>query len=110
MGRARYERRGPVPQDVIEAVEFETPQLQAAEALVEVIAAPINPSDVLILTGEYLPPPGPVADRGGVDDLSGKRVAVGTQRPLQRSELTCRSRCKRGSAVITTTESRMTTK
>ncbi|MGZ4666795.1 MAG: alcohol dehydrogenase, partial [Frankiaceae bacterium] len=53
MLRARYERRGPVPQDVIHAMEFETPPLQAGQALVEVIAAPINPSDVPTLTGEY---------------------------------------------------------
>ena len=29
MLRAQYERRGPVPQDVIEAVEFEAPSLRA---------------------------------------------------------------------------------
>ena len=58
MIRARYERRGPVPQDVINAVEFETLRLNAGQALVEVVAAPINPADVLTLTGEYgqLPP------------------------------------------------------
>jgi NADPH:quinone reductase-like Zn-dependent oxidoreductase len=33
-------------------VEFEAPPLQAGEALVEVVAAPINPSDLLTLTGE----------------------------------------------------------
>jgi trans-2-enoyl-CoA reductase len=53
MIRARYERRGPVPQDVINPVEFETPRLNAGQALVEVVAAPINPADVLPLTGEY---------------------------------------------------------
>jgi NADPH:quinone reductase-like Zn-dependent oxidoreductase len=53
MLRAQYEQRGPVPQDVIGAVEFETPRLEAGQALVEVVAAPINPSDVLTLTGEY---------------------------------------------------------
>ncbi len=53
MLRAQYERHGPVPQDVIHAVEFETPGLEAGQALVAVIAAPINPSDVLTLTGEY---------------------------------------------------------
>jgi len=52
MLRAQYERRGPVPQDVIEVVEFEVPRLQAGQALVEVVAAPINPADVLTLTGE----------------------------------------------------------
>jgi len=56
--RAQYETRGPVPQDVIHAVEFEAPKLEKGQVLLEVIAAPINPSDVLTLTGMYgqLPP------------------------------------------------------
>ena len=56
--QARYTRRDPVPQDVIEAVRFTLPALKSGEALVAVLAAPINPSDVLTLTGEYgqLPP------------------------------------------------------
>ncbi len=68
MLRAQYERRGPVPQDVIRAVEFEAPPLEAGQALVEVIAAPINPSDVLTLTGEYgqLPPLPAIGGREGV--------------------------------------------
>ena len=67
MIRARYERRGPVPQDVIEPVEFETPPLNAGQALVEVVAAPINPADVLTLTGEYgqLPPLPAIGGREG---------------------------------------------
>ena len=84
MLRAQYERHGPVPQDVIHPVEFETPRLEADEVLVEVVAAPVNPSDLLTLTGEYgrLPPlpaiggnegVGRVADRGA--DAHG--VAVG---------------------------------
>ena len=58
MLRAEYETRGPVPQDVIHAVEFQAPPLSDGQVLVEVVAAPINPSDVLTLTGEYgrLPP------------------------------------------------------
>ena len=68
MLRAQYERRGPVPQDVIEAVEFETPRLDAGQVLVEVVAAPINPADVLTLTGEYgvLPPLPAIGGREGV--------------------------------------------
>jgi mitochondrial enoyl-[acyl-carrier protein] reductase / trans-2-enoyl-CoA reductase len=68
MLRAQYERRGPVPQDVIEAVEFEVPPLQAGQALLEVLAAPINPADILTLTGEYgaLPPLPAVGGREGV--------------------------------------------
>ena len=68
MLRAQYERRGPVPQDVIEAVEFEVPRLHGGQALVEVLAAPINPADVLTLTGEYgqLPPLPAIGGREGV--------------------------------------------
>jgi trans-2-enoyl-CoA reductase len=66
--RAQYKQRGPVPQDVIEAVEFEAPPLQAGEVLLEVVAAPINPSDLLTLTGEYgqLPPLPAIGGREGV--------------------------------------------
>lgn len=58
MIRAQYEQRGPVPQDVIAPVEMPVPELKPGQVLVEVLAAPINPSDVLTLTGEYgmLPP------------------------------------------------------
>ena len=68
MLRAQYERRGPVPQDVIDAVEFGTPRLRAGQALVEVVAAPINPADVLTLTGEYgqSPPLPAIGGREGV--------------------------------------------
>jgi NADPH:quinone reductase-like Zn-dependent oxidoreductase len=68
MLRAQYERRGPVPQDVIEAVEFEAPPLKAGQVLLEVVAAPINPSDLLTLTGEYgqLPPLPAIGGREGV--------------------------------------------
>ena len=53
MLKAQYETRGPVPQDVIHAVPFTPPPLAAGQALVAVLAAPINPSDVLMLTGGY---------------------------------------------------------
>ena len=68
MLRAQYERRGPVPQDVIAAVAFEAPPLQAGQVLLEVVAAPINPSDLLTLTGEYgqLPPLPAIGGREGV--------------------------------------------
>jgi mitochondrial enoyl-[acyl-carrier protein] reductase / trans-2-enoyl-CoA reductase len=58
MLRAQYHVRGPVPQDVIAAVELDRPSLKDGEVLIEVLAAPINPSDVLTLTGQYgtLPP------------------------------------------------------
>lgn len=68
MLRAQYETRGPVPQDVIHAVEFDAPPLRAGDVLVRVVAAPINPSDLLTLTGEYgqLPPLPAIGGREGV--------------------------------------------
>jgi trans-2-enoyl-CoA reductase len=58
MLKAEYQSRGPVPQNVIEAVPFEKPELREGQVLLELLAAPINPSDVLTLTGQYgiLPP------------------------------------------------------
>ena len=55
---AEYDRRGPVAHESIRAVEFAPPPLAKGQALVAVVAAAINPSDVLTLTGEYgvLPP------------------------------------------------------
>ena len=68
MLRAQYASRGPVPQDSIDAVEFTTPPLSEGQALVQVLAAPINPSDVLTLTGEYgmLPPLPAIGGNEGV--------------------------------------------
>lgn len=68
MKRAVYHDRGPVPQDVIEVVEVEPAPLQPGQARVEVLAAPINPSDVLTLTGRYgiLPPLPAVGGSEGV--------------------------------------------
>ena len=51
--RAQYESRGPNPHQLIAPVEMALPALEAGEARIEVLAAPINPSDVLTLTGEY---------------------------------------------------------
>jgi trans-2-enoyl-CoA reductase len=66
--KAQYSQRGPVPQDVISAVRFELPALAAGQVRVAVLAAPINPSDVLTLTGEYglLPPLPAVGGNEGV--------------------------------------------
>jgi len=84
MLKARYEQRGPVPQDVIHAVEFTPPPLGPGQVLLAVLAAPINPSDVLMLTGQYgmLPPLPAVGGSEGVGrvaqlgpDVSG--LAVG---------------------------------
>jgi NADPH:quinone reductase-like Zn-dependent oxidoreductase len=72
--RARYHARGPVPQDVIAAEPFEPGPLAPGHARVAVLAAPINPSDVLTLTGEYgLLPPLPAT--GGNEGV-GRVIAV----------------------------------
>ena len=75
--KAQYEQRGPVPQDVIVAVEFDSPALVDDQVLVAVVAAPINPSDVLTLTGEYgmLPPLPAIGGNEGV----GRVVETGPQ-------------------------------
>lgn len=73
--RATYETRGPVPQDVIRPVAVDLSAPAAGQALVAVLAAPINPSDVLMLTGGYgLLPPLPAV--GGSEGV-GRVVAVG---------------------------------
>ena len=81
MLKAQYNERGPVPQAVIGAVPFERPVLAQGQALVAVLAAPINPSDVLTLTGQYgiLPPLPAVGGSEGV----GRVVELGpdTQGP-----------------------------
>jgi len=75
MQRAEYTTRGPVPQDVIACVEHETLVPQPGEVLLEMLAAPINPSDVLTLTGQYgmLPPLPAVGGNEGV----GRVAALG---------------------------------
>jgi mitochondrial enoyl-[acyl-carrier protein] reductase / trans-2-enoyl-CoA reductase len=68
MLKAEYTQRGPVPQDVIAAVPFEAPTLKDGQVLLEMLAAPINPSDVLTLTGQYgiLPPLPAIGGNEGV--------------------------------------------
>jgi mitochondrial enoyl-[acyl-carrier protein] reductase / trans-2-enoyl-CoA reductase len=68
MLRAQYQQRGPKPDELIEAVEFDTPELKEGEVLLELLAAPINPSDVLTITGGYgiLPPLPAFAGNEGV--------------------------------------------
>ena len=68
MKRATYSERGKVPQDVIRAEDFELAPPGEGQALVQVLAAPINPSDVLTLTGQYglLPPLPAVGGNEGV--------------------------------------------
>ena len=79
MLKAQYTERGPVPQAVIAAVPFARPVLAQGQALVAVLAAPINPSDVLMLTGQYgqLPPLPAVGGSEGV----GRVVELGPDTP-----------------------------
>ncbi len=72
MKKAEYLVRGPVPQDVIACVDLDLPALAADEVLIEVLAAPINPSDVLTLTGQYgaLPPLPAVGGNEGVGRIA----------------------------------------
>ncbi|MFZ6045617.1 zinc-dependent alcohol dehydrogenase family protein [Pseudomonas sp. CR3202] len=85
MLKAEYKTRGPVPQDVIEAVEFELPPVGAGQALVKVLAAPINPSDVLTLTGQYgmLPPLPAIGGNEGVGEVLEVAADVGNLKPGQ---------------------------
>ncbi|MCE2901792.1 MAG: zinc-dependent alcohol dehydrogenase family protein [Gemmatimonas sp.] len=80
MQRAEYAVRGPVPQDVIACVERETPAPGAGEVLLEMLAAPINPSDVLTLTGQYgaLPPLPAVGGNEGVARVAALGGGVAT--------------------------------
>lgn len=53
MLKAEYAHRGPVPHEVIEAIPMDLAPPGSGQVMLEVLAAPINPSDVLTLTGEY---------------------------------------------------------
>ncbi len=68
MLKAQYTQRGPNPVDVIEAVECDKPVLEQGQVLLELLASPINPSDVLTLTGQYgiLPPLPAIGGNEGV--------------------------------------------
>jgi mitochondrial enoyl-[acyl-carrier protein] reductase / trans-2-enoyl-CoA reductase len=82
MQRAQYATRGTVPQDVIECVEFTLPPLAAGDVLIEMLAAPINPSDVLTLTGQYgmLPPLPAVGGNEGIGRVA--EVGEGVTLPI----------------------------
>ncbi len=73
MKKAEYTQRGPVPQDVIDAVDMTLPPPAEGQVLIEVLAAPINPSDVLTLTGQYglLPPLPAIGGNEGVGRIVG---------------------------------------
>ena len=72
MKRVQYAQRGPVPHELVEVVEFDAGKPGENQVLIEVLAAPINPSDVLTLTGEYgaLPPLPAIGGNEGVGRIS----------------------------------------
>ncbi len=78
MIKAEYRTRGPEPHKLIEPVAFEAPELGEGDVLVEVLAAPINPSDVLTLTGDYgvLPDLPAVGGNEGVGRVAGHGPGV----------------------------------
>ena len=53
MLRVECRERGPIPQEQVELVEFELAEPDADEVVVRMVAATINPSDLLTLTGKY---------------------------------------------------------
>ena len=73
--RATYTERGPDPAALIACTPVTLPDPGAGEALVELLASPIHPSDVLTITGHYglLPPLPAVGGNEGV----GRVVALG---------------------------------
>jgi NADPH:quinone reductase-like Zn-dependent oxidoreductase len=78
MLKAEYDRRGPVPQDVIRAVPLELPPPAEGQALVAMLAAPINPSNLLMLTGQYgvLPPLPAIGGSEGVGRIAALGAGV----------------------------------
>ena len=74
MKAAQYARRGHPP-DVVEIVELETGAPAPGEVVIAVEASPINPSDLLVLSGQYgvLPPLPAIPGNEGV----GRVIAVG---------------------------------
>ena len=70
--KAQYNERGSEPHKLIHAVPFDTPAPGQGEVLVDVLAAPINPSDLLTLTGDYgvLPELPAVGGNEGVGRIS----------------------------------------
>lgn len=79
--QARYEQRGEDPHTLIKPVELDIPDLTEGEVLVEVLAAPINPSDLLTLTGDYgvLPDLPAVGGNEGVGRVA--EVGAGVDQP-----------------------------
>jgi NADPH:quinone reductase-like Zn-dependent oxidoreductase len=80
MKKAQYTQRGPVPQASIECVQLPDSVLAEGQVLLQVLAAPINPSDVLTLTGQYgrLPPLPAIGGNEGVGKVMAHGPGVST--------------------------------
>lgn len=83
--QAQYSERGPDPVALIEAVELALDPPRPGEVMVEVLASPINPSDLLTLSGVYgvLPDLPAVAGNEGVGRVSALGPAVEGLEPGQ---------------------------
>src|SRR3990167_11211056 len=79
MLKEKNKTRGPVPKKEREAVALQLREPAAGRARVKVLAAPINPSDVLPLTGEYgmLPPLPAIGGNEGVGRVEALGADVG---------------------------------
>lgn len=81
----RYHQRSRDPISVIQVEQSELPELSSDQALVEVLAAPINPSDILTITGDYgmLPELPATGGNEGVGRVKAVGDAVERLRPGQ---------------------------
>lgn len=72
MRQAIYSSRGSEPHTRIQCVERDTPTPGPGDVLIEMLAAPINPSDVLTITGQYgaLPPLPAIGGNEGVGRIA----------------------------------------
>ena len=84
--RARYARRGSAPHDLVQVEDFTPPALEAGQVRVEVLAAPINPSDLMTINGDYgqLPPLPAVGGNEGVGRVVETAPGVDAIREGQR--------------------------
>lgn len=83
--KAQYKERGSEPHKLIQAVSFDPVEPGSGEVLVELLAAPINPSDLLTLTGDYgvLPELPAIGGNEGVGKVSAVGEGVSGLEPGQ---------------------------
>lgn len=78
MLRAVYDTRGPGPDTRIRCEAVDTPTPGPGEVLITLLAAPINPSDLLTITGQYgvLPPLPAIGGNEGVGQIAALGAGV----------------------------------